>query len=69
MVSVGRLAAVETRLDRRSGMFWMVPRWVVVDDDEARVTRVPGGNGSALGSVRFQYRPHVRPPSYLMDFG
>eukprot|EP00956_Cyclotella_meneghiniana_P030324 scaffold75832_cov39-Cyclotella_meneghiniana.AAC.10 len=34
-----------------------------------RVTRVPGGNGSGVGSVRFRMRPQVRPPSNRIDFG
>ena len=46
------LAAVETRSDSRRGIFLMVPR--LASPDEARVMRVPGGNGSETGSVRFR---------------
>ena len=59
----GELAAVETFVGGREGMFWIVLRtgaslWVIV-------TCVPVGNGSGTRLVLFFMRPHVRPPSEL----
>ena len=55
----------ETAGEKGRDTFWIVPR----TGDLLRVTFVPGGNGSLIGSVRYQRRPQVRPPSNRMDLG
>lgn len=54
-----------------SGIFWIVPFWGgdSKSSDNCTCTCIPGGNGSGVGSDLLRRRPHVRPPSYLIDFG
>jgi hypothetical protein len=59
--------AVEKVEKNGSGTFEIVPLCSTLS--RVILTRVPGGNGSGVGSDLLRRRPQVRPPSNQIDLG